>query len=144
MDWHGTGLSVMEMSHRGKYFVEIAETTKRDLRKLLSIPDDFTIFMFQGGASQQFSAIPQNLTADSEASANYLTTGTWSETAIDEANKFLKTTEVANNKSSKYCTVAEPSEWTFDKDAKYFHYCDNETIQGFEFHTFPYDAVPKG
>lgn len=143
LDWHGSGLSVMEMSHRGKYFVEISETTKSNLRKLLSIPDDFVIFMFQGGASQQFSAIPQNLCGDEECSTNYLTTGTWSETAIAEVKKYQQVNEVTNNKGLKFQNVADPKEWNIKEGAKYFHYCDNETIQGFEFNDFPYEMVPK-
>ena len=135
----------MEMSHRGKSFVSIAEKAKADLRTLLSIPDNFEIFFFQGGASLQFSAIPLNLFGDAEGpAANYLTTGTWSQGAINEAKKFGNITEVANNKDVKYTTVAEPADWNINADAKYFHYCDNETIQGFEFAQFPYDKVPAG
>ena len=145
MDWNGTGMSVMEMSHRGKHFVSIAEKAKDDLRKLLSIPENYTIFFFQGGASLQFSAIAYNLLGEGEgAKANYLTTGTWSQGAIAEAKKYGSATEVANNKESKYTTVADPSEWKIDTDAKYFHYCDNETIQGFEFAEFAHDKVPAG
>ena len=135
----------MEMSHRGKHFVSIAEKAKEDLRKLLNIPDNFTIFFFQGGASLQFSAIPFNLYGSEEgANANYLTTGTWSQGAINEAKKYGNVTEVANNKESKYTTLAETADWQISADAKYFHYCDNETIQGFEFLSFPYDKVPEG
>ena len=129
LDWHGTGLSVMEMSHRGKAFVEIAETAKANLRKLMQIPDDFTIFFFQGGACQQFAAVPLNLFGDDAGAVNYLTTGTWSETAIKEAHKYSSdVTECASNKSVKYTDIAEPTEWKINSDAKYFHYCDNETI----------------
>lgn len=145
LDWNGTGVSVMEMSHRGKSFVSIAEKAKDDLRKLLNIPDNFTIFFFQGGASLQFSAIAFNLFGDKEdASANYLTTGTWSQGAIAEAKKYGATTEVANNKEAKYSTIADPADWKIDDKATYFHYCDNETIQGFEFNEFPHEKVPEG
>ena len=145
LDWNGTGVSVMEMSHRGKSFVSIAEKAKADLTTLLKIPDNFTIFFFQGGASLQFSAIPLNLFGDTEGpGANYLTTGTWSQGAIGEAKKYGNITEVANNKEAKYSTVADPADWKIDDKAKYFHYCDNETIQGFEFAEFPYDKVPEG
>ena len=105
-------MSVMEMSHRGKHFVSIAEKAKDDLRKLLSIPDNYTIFFFQGGASLQFSAIAFNLIGEGEdAKANYLTTGTWSQGAINEVKKYGAATEVANNKESKYTTLAEPADW---------------------------------
>ena len=77
-------------------------------------------------------------------SANYLTTGSWSQGAIKEAKKFGNITEVANNKEVKYSTVADPKDWKINNKAKYFHYCDNETIQGFEFAKFPYEKVPEG
>ena len=93
----------------------------------------------------QFSAIPFNLYGSEEgANANYLTTGTWSQGAINEAKKYGNVTEVANNKESKYTTLAETADWQINADAKYFHYCDNETIQGFEFSSFPYEKVPAG
>lgn len=143
LDYNGSGVSVMEMSHRSKDFVAIAEKCKADLRKLLNIPDNYTIFLFQGGASMQFSAVCYNLLSDEEGQvANYLTTGTWSQGAIKEAAKFCTANEVADNKGSSYTTVAEPSEWKIDQNAKFFHYCDNETIQGFEFGTFPFEKVP--
>lgn len=98
MDYNGTGMSVMEMSHRGKAFTTIAEKARADLKQLLAVPDDYTIFMFQGGASLQFSAICYNLLSDGEQqSANYLTTGTWSQGAIKEAKKYCAANEVANN-----------------------------------------------
>lgn len=124
LDWHGTGLSVMEMSHRGKHFVEIYEGAKNGLRKLLNIPEEFTIFFFQGGACQQFSAIPLNLLGDEAGSANYLTTGTWSEAAIKEAKKYCsEVTECASNGANKYTDIAEPDDWKMSGDAKFFHYC---------------------
>jgi phosphoserine aminotransferase len=128
LDWHGTGLSVMEMSHRGKNFVEIAETARDDLRKLLKVPEEFQIYFFQGGATMQFSAICYNLLGDENPTANYLTTGVWSQGAIDEARKFGDITEVANNKGDKYWNVAEHKDWKINQNAKYFHYCENETI----------------
>ena len=86
LDWHGSGISVMEMSHRSKEFVSIAEKCKADLKTLLSVPDDFTIFLFQGGASMQFSAVCYNLLNDDAGQkANYLTTGTWTQGAFKEA-----------------------------------------------------------
>lgn len=143
LDWHGTGLSVMEMSHRGKAFVEIAETARDNLRKLLEVPDTHQIFFFQGGASLQFSALVYNLKHDDKG-ANYLTTGSWSEAAIKEAKKVgMQCNEVATNIPNKYEWLAESDQWKIDDKAAYFHYCDNETIQGFEFHDFPFDKVPS-
>ena len=149
MDYKGTGISVMEMSHRSKSFTAIAEQARSDLKELLAVPDNFTIFMFQGGASLQFSAICYNLLSDNDEhgeqqSANYLTTGYWGEQAIDEANKYCVTNEVANNSSNGYTTLDEPEHWKVDANATFFHYCDNETIQGFEFQEFPHEKVPEG
>jgi phosphoserine aminotransferase len=113
LDWHGTGISVMEMSHRSKSFAEIAETARSDLKKLMSIPDTHTIMFFQGGASQQFSAICQNLlgpTAEHQA-ANYLSTGTWSEGAVKEGAKYCEANEVSCNKGLSYSSVAPTEEW---------------------------------
>ena len=131
------------MSHRSKSFTTIAEKCRSDLKQLLSIPDDFTIFFFQGGASLQFSAICFNLLEDGEGqTANYLTTGTWSQGAIKEAKKYCTPNEVGNNQDNGYSTLSD--DWNVDPNAKFFHYCDNETIQGFEFNTFPYEKVPAG
>jgi phosphoserine aminotransferase len=118
----------MEMSHRGKFFTEIAENARDKLRKLLEIPDDFQIFFFQGGASMQFAAIPLNLLGNEGGASNYLTSGSWSEGALKEAKKYSTTTEVANNTKDKFWTIDEPSTWKINPEAKYFHYCDNETI----------------
>ena len=145
IDYKGTGMSVMEMSHRGKTFTTIAEKCRSDVKRLLAIPDNFTIFMFQGGASLQFSAICYNLLQDGEKqTANFVTTGTWSEGAIVEAKKYCNANEVTNNKSTGYTTVAAHDNWNIAADAKFFHYCDNETIQGVEFNDFPFDKVPEG
>lgn len=93
----------------------------------------------------QFAAICYNLLEDGEQqTANYITTGTWSEGAIKEAKKYCAANEVTNNKPTKYTTVADPETWNIDPNAKFMHYCDNETIQGFEFSPFPYDKVPEG
>ena len=134
VDYEGTGMSVMEMSHRSEAFTTIAQKTRADLKQLLAVPDNFTIFMFQGGASLQFSAICYNLLSDgAQQAANYLTTGYWSQCAIKEAKKYCAANEVTNNMSSGCTTIAEPADWSVNQDAKFFHYCDNETIQGLEF-----------
>lgn len=97
----------------------------------------------------QFSAICYNLLGEDpihhpNATGNYLTTGSWSAAAIKEAGKYCQPNEVASNKAAKYATIADPSEWNIKKDAKYFHYCSNETIQGFTMHDFPYEVIPEG
>lgn len=135
----------MEMSHRSKDFAKIAETTRSDLRTLMSVPETHEIMFFQGGASQQFSAICQNFLGEGVVqAANYVTTGTWSEGAVKEAKKFCDAQEVTNNKATKYSTVAPHAEWNVKQEATFFHFCQNETIQGFEFHEFPWAAIPAG
>lgn len=132
----------MEKSHRGKDIISIANKTEADLRDLMEIPDNFKVFFLQGGASLQFSCICLNLVGkDKNPLANYLTTGHWSETAIKEGKKYLNTNEVAS--ITKGGNMLKPKTWNIKKKAKFFHYCDNETIQGIEWHNFPYDAVPK-
>lgn len=129
VSYKGSGLSVMEMSHRGKAFARIAEKCRDDIKTILAVPDNFTIMMFQGGASNQFSAICYNLLEDGERqTANYLTTGLWSQGAIKEARKYCNANEVSDNTTTGCTTVADPSEWHVDPDAKFFHYCDNETV----------------
>jgi phosphoserine aminotransferase len=132
----------MEKSHRGADIISIAKQTEADMRALMEIPDNFKVFTLQGGASLQFSCICLNLVGkDKNPSANYLTTGHWSEVAIKEGKKYLNTNEVAN--IDKGGDMLNPKSWKIKKNAKFFHYCDNETIQGIEWHNFPYHAVPK-
>lgn len=132
----------MEMSHRSKEFISIAETAEKDLREFLSIPQNYHVFFFQGGATMQFSAIPFNLCKD-KTKASYLTTGAWSEQAIKEAKKVCQPSEVAPEHKT-FNTVPSPDTWQIDAEASYFHYCDNETIHGVEFNDFPFEKVPEG
>jgi phosphoserine aminotransferase len=101
--------------------------------------------MFQGGATLQFSAICYNLLSDSEQkqNVNYLCTGLWSQDALKEGKKYCETNQVATN-DGNYSTISDPEEWNIDPSAKFFHYCSNETIQGLEFHDFPFEKVPEG
>lgn len=122
----------MEMSHRSKEFIEIAETAERDFRDLMGVPKNFNVFFFSGGASLQFTAIPMNLLGE-KTKANYLTTGAWSEAAIKEAKKYCSAVEVWPESGSKFTHVPDVSKWHIDNEAAYFHYCDNETIHGVEF-----------
>lgn len=148
LDWHGSGVSVLEMSHRSKEFIEITEQAERDFRDLMNLPKSgYSVFFFQGGASMQFSAIPYNLLGGEKKVANYLTTGAWSEGAFKECKKIAQPHEVWPDSGSKYITVPDASAWNLNKDAAYFHYCDNETIHGVEFPgagSFPFDVIPEG
>lgn len=129
----------MEMSHRGASFKEIIADAEKDFRELMSVPEDYEVFFFQGGASLQFSAIPYNLLKDNKK-ANYLVTGSWSKAAIKEAKKYGEITEVIEPLSA-YTGCPGLSDWKYESDAAYFHFCDNETIYGVEFNDFPYEEL---
>jgi phosphoserine aminotransferase len=134
------------MSHRCKAFTDIAEKARSDLRKLLNVPEEFTIMFMHGGASQQWSAVCQNVYGDDECGANFLTTGAWSEAAFNDAKKFGKAHEITDRKKHNYRNVDDPSSWNVNTEGstRFFHYCDNETVQGFEFNEFPHDVKPEG
>ncbi len=136
VDWHGSGMSVMEMSHRGKEFMGIAEQAERDLRALLGIPATYKVLFLQGGASMQFSMVPMNLLRG-KASADYINTGEWSKKAIKEAARFGRVNVAASSEASKFTTVPPRGEWRLDPDAAYVHYTPNETIGGVEFPDIP-------
>ncbi|KAI7844356.1 hypothetical protein COHA_002154 [Chlorella ohadii] len=133
LNWRGSGMSVMEMSHRGKEFQSIIDAAEADLRALLSIPDNYHVLFMQGGASTQFSAIPLNLAGEGDT-VDYIVTGSWSKKAASEAKKYCKVNVAAtgDNKS-----IPARDSWNLSADAKYVHYCDNETIQGVEFKGAP-------
>jgi phosphoserine aminotransferase len=136
LDWHGSGMSVMEMSHRGKEFMGIQAQAEADLRELLAIPANYKVLFLQGGASLQFSMVPLNLLRG-KLSVDIVNTGEWSKKAIAEAKKFSYVNVVANN-SDKNCTYVPAFEtWKLDKDAAYVHYTPNETIGGVEFNWVP-------
>lgn len=134
IDWQGSGMSVMEMSHRGKEFMGIAQEAETDLRELLSVPRNYKVLFLQGGASAQFSMVPMNLLRGKK-SADYLNTGEWSKKAISEAKKFC-TVNVAASSEDRNFTYA-PKELKLDRDAAYVHYTPNETIGGVEFNWIP-------
>lgn len=136
LDWQGSGMSVMEMSHRSDLYTGIAEQAEADLRKLLGINDDYHVLFVQGGASLQFSAIPLNLLGD-KSSADYLDTGIWSKKAIQEAQRYGQVNVVASSKADNYFSVPERASWQCDSNAAYFHYTPNETIGGLEIHDIP-------
>ena len=139
LDWHGSGMSVMEMSHRGKEFVGIAAEAEKDLRELLAIAPNYKVLFLQGGATLQFAQIPMNLLRG-KGSADYISTGEWSKKAIKEAKAFCDV-HVAASSEDKNFTYA-PKNWNLRKDAAYVHYCSNETIGGVEYHQTPKAEIP--
>ncbi len=136
LDWQGAGMSVMEMSHRGKAFVGIAARAEEDLRKLMQIPDNYRVLFLQGGATGQFAAIPQNLLGD-KGKADYVNTGSWSAKAIAEARNYCEVNVVAEGGKNAPLGIPLQSEWRTDPEAAYLHYTPNETISGVEFHWVP-------
>src|SRR5882672_8971279 len=123
LDWHGTGMCVMEMSHRGKEFMSIAAEAEKDLRELLAVPQNYKVLFLQGGATLQFAQIPMNLLAG-KSKADYVLTGEWSKKAIKEAQAYCDV-HVAASSEDKSFTYA-PSNWNVRADAAYAHYCSNE------------------
>jgi phosphoserine aminotransferase len=136
LDWHGSGMSVMEMSHRGKEFIAIAEKTEADLRELMNIPANYKVLFLQGGASAQFAMVPMNLLRGKK-SADYINTGEWSKKAIKEAKKFGGVNVAATSEATNFSTVPPQKDWKLDPDAAYLHYTPNETIGGVEFSFVP-------
>jgi len=139
LDWHGSGMSVMEMSHRGKEFVAIAADAEKDLRELLAIPPNYKILFLQGGATLQFAQVPMNLLRG-KGKADYVCTGEWSKKAIKEARAYCDV-HIAASSEDKNFTYA-PKNWNVRKDAAYVHFCSNETIGGVEYHAVPPSPVP--
>jgi phosphoserine aminotransferase len=142
LNHEGCGMSVMEMSHRGKEFVNIANEAEKNMRDLLDVPADYKVLFVQGGATLQFSAIPLNMLG-SKGSADYLVTGQWGDKAQQECNKYGTGKIVASTKATKFTSVPQPDQWTVDPEAAYFHYCDNETVNGVEFGFCPADCIPS-
>jgi phosphoserine aminotransferase len=136
LDWHGVGASVMEISHRGKSFLGIAQQAEADLRELLSIPSIYKVLFLQGGATAQFAGIPLNLTTR-ESVADYVNTGAWSKKAIAEAKKYCRVNVAADAADSKYTSIPALAQWRLTPGASYVHYTPNETIGGVEFNWVP-------
>ena len=139
LDWRGTGMGVMEMSHRGKEFMSIAAEAEADLRSLLAIPANYKVLFLQGGASLQFAQIPMNLLRG-KGKADYVVTGEWSKKAVKEAKNYCDVAIAASSEDKNF-TYA-PKKWNVRKDAAYVHYCSNETIGGVEFHETPKTETP--
>jgi phosphoserine aminotransferase len=141
LDWRG-GASVMEVSHRSRDFVAVAERAESDLRDLLAIPPDYRVLFMQGGATAQFAAVPMNL-AEAGSPADYVHTGHWSERAIREAARFVEARVVADESESHYTTVPDIASLRPRPGSAYLHYTPNETIGGVEFPYVPETgAVP--
>ena len=134
LDWQGSGMSVMEMSHRGKEFMGIAAEAERDLRELLAIPAGYKVLFLQGGATLQFAQVPMNL-LHGKGKADYVVTGEWSKKAVKEAKNYCDVGIAATSEDRNF-TYA-PKKWNVRPDAAYVHYCSNETIGGVEFHEVP-------
>ena len=142
LDWHGSGMSVMEMSHRSKEYLSIAQCAEADLRELLHIPADYRVLFLQGGASSQFAMVPMNLLRGSKG-ADYINTGAWSQKAITEAQRYTKVNIAATTEASRFGTTPEQKDLQLDPAAAYVHYTPNETIGGVEFPYVPEtDDVP--
>lgn len=136
-DWQASGMSVMEVSHRSKAFIRVAEQAEQDLRELLAVPANYRVLFLQGGASGQFAAVPLNLAA-ADATVDYVNTGSWSKKAIGEAKRYCaRVNTIADGASSGYNAVPAESTWQRSPDAAYLHYTPNETIGGVAFPFIP-------
>ncbi len=139
VNWHGSGMSVMEMSHRGKEYMSIQADAEADLRELMGIPSNYKVLFLQGGASLQFAMVPMNLLR-SKASADYLNTGEWSKKAIKEAKKYGAVNVIASSEDKNFSYAPAQSAWKLDPNAAYVHITQNETIGGVEI----FDNVDTG
>jgi phosphoserine aminotransferase len=135
LDWHGSGMSVMEMSHRGKEFTGILAKTEADLRALLNIPQNYKVLFLQGGAIAENAVIPMNLLNGGEA--DYVVTGSWSKRSVEDATAYGKINVVASSEADNFTYVPAYSSWKLNKNAQYLHICTNETINGVEFDGLP-------
>ncbi|HZF17438.1 MAG TPA: 3-phosphoserine/phosphohydroxythreonine transaminase [Steroidobacteraceae bacterium] len=140
-DWNASGMSVMEVSHRSKAFVAIAQTAEADLRALLKVPASYKVLFVQGGATGQFSAIPMNL-ARQESTVDYVNTGQWSKKAIGEAKRYAQVNVAADAAAGNYTNVPAQAGWKRSANAAYLHYTPNETIGGVEFPFIPAGSAP--
>lgn len=142
LDWQGKGVSIMEMSHRSKDYVAVAEKAEADLRRLMNIPDNYKVLFLQGGASLQFSAIPLNLLGKN-SKADYINTGIWSEKAYKEAKRYGEINAInALSQENGEFSILPQTQWTLSDDASYVHYAENETIGGVQFNFIPESNAP--
>ena len=135
LDYNGTGMSVMEMSHRSAAFQEIIDTAEKDLRELMNIPDNYKVLFLQGGASQQFAMIPMNLMKNKVA--DYIVTGQWAKKAYQEAQKYGKANKIASSEDKTFSYIPDCSDLPISPDADYVYICENNTIYGTKFKELP-------
>lgn len=136
LDWHDCGMSVMEMSHRGKQFMDIAARAETDLRELMKIPANYKVLFLQGGASSQFAMAPINLLRG-KSGADYVWTGAWGKKAIAEGKRYAQVNVAASSEADGFNSIPDRAGWQLDSNAAYVHYTPNETIGGVEFHWIP-------
>jgi phosphoserine aminotransferase len=136
LDWHGSGMSVMEMSHRGPEFMGIAERAFSDLRELLAVPDTHRILFMQGGAIAENAIVPMNLLRG-RTSIDFVDTGEWSRRSIQEARRYAHVNVAASGEASGYTAIPARDTWRLDPQAAYVHICSNETIGGVQYHFTP-------
>ena len=136
LDWRGTGMSVMEVSHRGNEFLDLAERATAAFRELLGIPENYRVLFLQGGATMQFAALPLNLAGPADT-ADYVTTGNWGVKALGEARRYLRANEAATGRGGNFTSIPDPGTWRLSDDARYLHLVGNETVVGVEFHEVP-------
>ena len=134
--YKGAGMSIMEMSHRGKIFKEVAATTEQDLRDIMAIPDHYKVLFMQGGGRAQYSMVPLNLLRDRDT-ADYIHSGVWSGFSIEEAKRYCCVNLASSSLGNKFTSIAPVSEWDLGQDSAYLHYVDNETVHGMEFQFIP-------
>jgi phosphoserine aminotransferase len=135
LDWHGSGMSVMEMSHRGKEFISIYEHAEADFRELMAVPKEFKILFMQGGGLAENAIVPLNLSRG--AAVDFVVTGSWSAKSQKDARKYCDVQIAATNEGSKHTSIPAPASWQLRGNARYVHVCTNETIDGLEFQTLP-------
>ena len=142
LDWHGSGMSVMEMSHRGKEFISIHAEAEKDLRELLAVPANYKVLFLQGGAIAENAIVPMNLLRGRSV-ADYVNTGEWSKKSIKEAKKYCSVNVAASSEDRNFSYIPPQQSWKLSAGAGYVHICSNETIGGLEYHWVPdTGAVP--
>ena len=135
LDWHGSGMGVMEMSHRGKEFISIYEQAQADLRELLAVPKNFQILFMQGGGLAENAIVPLNLSRGGKA--DFVLTGSWSQKSLKEAGRYCSANVAATDEDHGFTHLPDPKGWKLSPGASYVHICSNETIHGVEFHELP-------
>jgi len=137
VNYKGCGMSIMEMSHRGKEFTQVAKEADKNMRDIFDIPANYKVLFLQGGATLQFSTVPLNILGGAKTKADYLVTGQWSDKAQKECEKYGTGQVACSSKPTKFTTIPDKSEWKLDPEAAYVHYCMNETVNGVEFNYTP-------